>query len=169
MASSVKPNPSQTPPSGQGSQTALDWTSPEPQTHEDGEVGRSPEWVEREPLRAVSQVVHGLLEVALLKYPLSQRSQEVEPSNVKPAAHAQVSSERAENGGAHVQLEEALGEDLPIGQTSQTKWLFAARAVEYLEEIRGEAEYLREYNERGAHTYLPGSQPVQAAAPKLDM
>ena len=92
------------------------WTSPEPQMQEDGEEGKSPERVERDPLRALLHVVQGLLDVALLKYPLSQRSQ-VNPSKENPAVHAQVSSGRVAKGGVQVQEEEEEeGADLPIGQ-----------------------------------------------------
>ena len=131
MTSSVRPSSSQTPPSGQGSHALPTWTSPEPQMQEDGEVGRSPDRVEREPSRATSQAVHGSLEVMLLKNPLSQRSQ-ADPSKENPAVHAQVEASRAAKGGAHAQLEEASGADLPMGQAVQTKWLLAARVVEYL-------------------------------------
>ena len=81
MASSARPSSSHRPPSGQGLHASLTWTSPEPQMQADGEVGRSPDRVERECLRATLHVVHGLFEVVDLKYPLPQRSQ-LDPSKV---------------------------------------------------------------------------------------
>jgi len=160
---------------------------------EDEEVGRAPDRVEREPLTAALQVVQGLLDVVVLKYPLSQRSQEVEPSKENPAAHAQVPSARAAKGGVQVQVLEAKGADLPIGQAvhlsalvalnlpgSQSSQLVlsafeyvpgthAAHVVEAgMEEVPGsQLTQARIVSARSVMEYLPDSQCVQAVAPVL--
>jgi len=139
-----------------------------PQMQADGAVGRSPDRVERDPLRAMLHAEQGVLDVALLKYPLSQRSQEVEPSKENPAAQAQVPSARAAKGGVHLQVVEAAGADLPIGQAVHLSALVALnlpglqssqldfKALEYVP-----GAHAAQVVEAGVEE-VPGSQLTQA-------
>jgi len=162
---------------------------------EDEEVGRAPDRVEREPLMAKLHATQGRLEAVVLKYPLSQRSQAVEPSKENPAAHAQVPSARAAKRGAQVHAVEADGADLPIGQAVHLSALVALNlpgsqspqldlsAFEYVpgphaahvvearvEEVPGsQLTQARYVSARWVIEYLPDSQRVQAEAPALAM
>jgi len=146
---------------------------------EDEEVGRAPDRVEREPLMAKLHATQGRLEAVVLKYPLSQRSQAVEPSKENPAAHAQVPSARAAKRGAQVHAVEADGADLPIGQAVHLSALVALNLpgsqspqldLSAFEYVPGphltQARYV---SARWVIEYLPDSQRVQAEAPALAM